>query len=212
MKRMIIAAAAAALLAGGALAAEPSWRDYPGVENTSFVEADGRRALQLSVVVPAAADEVWAAFTTEAGWKAWASPTAYVDFRVGGSLETSYSAGAAKGDPNNIVNRIEAYVPGRMLAIRNVQAPKGFPAAEAFGQTVTVLEFTPVGDKATRVTLTNLGYGQGPDFDTAYRHFEWGNAYSLDGLRRRFADGPVDWEKRAEQRKAAEDSAKKKGD
>jgi uncharacterized protein YndB with AHSA1/START domain len=194
MKRLIIAALAAAF-AGGAFAAEPSWRDYPGVENSSFVEADGRRALQLSVIVPAGVDEAWAAFTTEAGWKTWASPSAFIDFRVGGSLETSYSVGAAKGDPNNIINRIEAYVPGRMLAIRNVQTPKGFPAAEAFGQTVTVLEFAPIGDKQTRVTLTNLGYGQGADFDTAYRHFEWGNAYTLDGLRRRFQDGPRSWAK-----------------
>ncbi len=189
MKTLLAGLAAAIFLAGTAAAADkppPKWSDFKGVENTSFVEPGGRRVLQLSILVPASPDKVWEAISTEAGWKTWASPTAFVDFRIGGTIETSYAAGKAKGDPGNIINRIEAYVPGRMLAIRNIQTPKGFPGAEAFGQTATILELVPAGDGQTKVILSNVGYGQGADFDTVYKHFEWGDAYTLAELRKRF--------------------------
>lgn len=192
MKRLITGLAAALLLSTAAVAA-PRWSDFKGVENTSFVEANGHRAIQLSILVPAAPDKVWEAISTETGWKAWASPTAYVDLRVGGTIETNYTAGKAKGDPSNIINRIEAYVPGRMLAIRNVQAPKGFFDTDAFGKTATILELHPTADGKTRVVLTNVGYGQGADFDSVYSHFEWGDAYTLAELAKRFEKGPANW-------------------
>jgi uncharacterized protein YndB with AHSA1/START domain len=201
--------------AGGATAAEPakaqSWRDFPGVENSSFVEPGGGRVLQLSAVVQAPPQQVWEAFVTDAGWTSWASPVGFVELKIGGAIESSYSPDARKGDPNNIINRIEAYVPGRLLVIRNVQAPAGFPGAEAFGKTVTVLEFTPQGAGATRVVLSNIGYGQGADFDTVYGHFEWGNAYALDGLQRRFRDGPVNWKDVFEKARAAQASKTMEG-
>lgn len=215
MKALFAGLASALLLATAAVAAEPpKWSDFKGVENSSFVEPDGSRVLQLSILAPASPDKVWEAISTEAGWKSWASPTAFVDFRIGGAIETSYTAGKAKGDPGNIVNRIEAYVPGRMLAIRNTQAPKGFPAAEAFGRTVTILELTPAGEGQTRVTLSNVGYGQGADFDTVYRHFEWGDAYTLAELRKRFEAGPADWGAAAQKEKTADavETVKKKGE
>lgn len=50
--------------------------------------------------------------------------------------------------------------------------------------------------------MTNAGYGPGKEFDQLYRHFEWGDAYSLAQLRKRFETGPVDWKAEAEQQKA----------
>ena len=206
MKPLIAGLAAALLLTTTAFAAEkpsPKWSDFKGVENTSFVEANGQRVLQLSILVPAGPDKVWEALSTEAGWKTWAAPTAYVDLRLGGTIETNYAAGKAKGDPSNIINRIEAYVPGRLLAIRNVQAPKGFFSTDAFGQTATIMELVPAGEGKTRVILSNVGYGQGADFDSVYKHFEWGDAYTLAELARRFETGPVSWGGTAQKEKTA---------
>ncbi len=205
MKRLL-AAAAALLLTTSAIAADkpaPRWSDFKGVENTSFVEANGNRVLQLSILVPASPDKVWEALSTEAGWKTWASPTAYIDLKVGGSIESNYMAGKAKGDPSNIINRIEAYVPGRLLAIRNIQAPKGFFSTDAFGQTATIMELVPAGEGKTKVILSNVGYGQGADFDSVYKHFEWGDAYTLAELAKRFETGPVSWGGTAQKEKTA---------
>lgn len=199
--------ATAATAQGGA----PSWRDFPGVTNSSFVEPGGDRALQLSIEVPAPPGEVFRAFATTDGFRSWAAPVARVDFRVGGSIEASYDPSVKLGSADTIRNQIVAYVPDRLLVIRNVQAPRNFVHPELFQRTVTVIELAPAAAGRTRVTLTNAGYGAGPDFDGLYRHFEWGDAYTLAGLRRRFERGPVDWSKAEPPASAAADDERFKG-
>ena len=206
MKVLFLAASLLALAT--AAQADPSWRDFKGVENTSYVEPSGDRAIQLSAVIPAPAAEVYKAFTTTEGFRSWAVPVTRDDLRIGGMMESSYDAKAALGDPNNIKNEIVAYVPDRLLVIRNHQAPAGFADPELFGKTVTVMEFQPAGPSATKVVITNAGYGKGPRWDTLYGHFEWGDAYMLAELKRRFEQGPVDWAKVAEQQAAQAASAK----
>ncbi|HEX3667233.1 MAG TPA: SRPBCC domain-containing protein [Rhizomicrobium sp.] len=191
--------------ATSALAAPaPSWRDFKDVTNTSFAEPDGDRSLQLSVDVPAPAHDVFTAFSTSEGFSSWAVPVAKIDFRVGGMIEASYDANAKFGDPNNIRNAIVSYIPDRLLIIRNVQTPSGFVDASLFQKTVTMIEFTPLDAGHTRVTLTNAGYGPGAGFADVYAHFEWGNAYTLHELRKRFVKGPVDWAAEAEKEKAGD--------
>lgn len=206
MKRLILAAATAALLtATTTSAAEPTfpdWRQYRDVANSSYVEPDGDRVLQLSIVVNATPARVWRAFTTGEGYREWVAPVAQIDLAVDGVIEASYNAEAKIGDPDNIRNRIVAYVPERMLSIRNVQAPKALPHRELFAQVSTTIELEDLGQGRTRVMLTAVGYGPGVGFDTLYRHFEWGNAYSLAQLKKRFDEGPVDWAAVAARRKA----------
>jgi uncharacterized protein YndB with AHSA1/START domain len=188
------------LIGSGAAAApgaEPSWRDFKDVANSSFIEASGDRAIQLSIDVAAPAHQVFAAFTTSEGFASWATPIAHVDLRVGGFIEASYDATAKIGDRANIRNEILAYVPDRLLVIRNVQAPPGFADPDLFRHTATVIEFTSRDASHTHVTLTNAGYGSGTRWDTLYRHFEWGDAYTLAELKARFDTGPVDWAARA---------------
>jgi uncharacterized protein YndB with AHSA1/START domain len=205
MRPIVRLAAALFLFAVGTIAhAAPSWRDFDGVSNTSFVEANGDRAIQLAIDVPAPPKQVFAAFATSEGFSSWAVPFARVDLRVGGMMETSYDFNAKPGDRDNIRNEIVAYVPDRLVVIRNVQAPRNFPDPELFARTATVIAFDPIAS-GTRVTVTHAGYGRGDGFDKLYAMFEWGNAYTLAGLRKRFVDGPVDWNAR----RAAAAAAKK---
>jgi uncharacterized protein YndB with AHSA1/START domain len=212
MKRLLATlAGAAALSLSVAQAAEPAkfpdWRQYRDVTNSSFVEADGDRVLQLSIVVAASPAQVWDAFTTAEGYRAWVAPVSAVDLRIGGDIESSYDPNAKIGGPDNIRNRIVAYVPQRLLSFRNVQAPKALPHRELFGEIVTTLEIEDLGAGRSRVSLTAVGYGQGEGFDVLYRHFEWGNAYSLNELKKRFETGPIDWAALFERQKAAAASA-----
>ena len=192
----------AATLATAAGESVHSWRDFPGVSNTSFTEPSGDRAIQLSIDVPAAVHDVYAAYTTTKGFSSWAVPVTQVELRVGGIMESSYDATAKIGDRNNIRNEIIAYVPERLVVIRNVHAPSTLPDAELFQRTVTVIEFAALDDHHTRVTMTNAGYGAGEGFARLYRNFEWGDAYSLAQLRQRFERGPVDWSAQAAQQQA----------
>lgn len=183
MRTLTIAAFLIAAAAAAPSIAEPR---FPHVADTSFVEADGDRVMQLSVVVAASPDQVWRAWTTAEGWKSFAVRNATVDFRVGGIIETNYASEFVPGAPENIRNEVVAYVPERMLTIRTVQTPRGFPNAEAFKRTATILEFAPA-EGGTRVQLTAVGFEPGAAFDDLYTKFSFGNAYTLEKLRERFS-------------------------
>jgi len=202
---------AAAIIVPNAALAAHSWRDFKDVSNTSFVEPNGDRSLQLSIDVPASPKAVFDAFTTREGFSSWAVPVADIDLRIGGMIEASYNSHAKIGDPDNIKNQIVAYVPDRLLIIHNVQAPKGFVDSELFQKTVTIIEFAATGPDTTHVTLTNAGYGKGAGFDDVYSHFEWGDAYTLHELRARFVNGPVDWAALEAKAKAAAAAKKVEG-
>lgn len=205
LRTLLAGAAALALFAGAAQA--QSIKDFPDVTDASFVQANGNKVLKIALVVPAARKAVWDRFTTTEGYKAWAVPVAKVDGILGGFIEGSYSSKAKIGDADNIRNQIVVYSPERTLAIQNVQAPADLPGRKEFGEIVTVMEFEDAPQGATRVTLTAIGYKPGEPYDTLYKHFSWGNAYSLMKLKESFTKGPMDW-KAAEakaQAKAASD-------
>ena len=180
LKSFILAAALA--LASPALAQGLP----PSVAETSFSEPGGARVLQLSTDVAAPAAGVWKALTTPDGWRRMGVGSAAVDFRVGGMIETNYRPNVPVGDRANIKNEIVAYVPERLLVIRNVQAPPGFANAEEFSKTVTVIELEPLGERRTRVRLSGVGFLPGAAYDHLYGKFRGGNAYSLDLFRKSF--------------------------
>lgn len=170
------------------------------VVDGSRTEADGTRTLSMSIEVPAAAPDVWAALTTSDGWRSWAAPVAHVDFRLGGIIETSYSPDAVAGAPGNIRNEILAFIPQRMFAIRNVQAPPRTAFdVPTFQSLHTVILVEPVAPALTRVSFIQPGYRTGEPWDTVFKHFAWGNAWTLEQLKTRFSEGPIDWKRRAEQ-------------
>ncbi|HEX8570930.1 MAG TPA: SRPBCC domain-containing protein [Caulobacteraceae bacterium] len=179
----VLAAVAILATASSALAQTPA-----GVTDNSYTEADGDRVIQLSTVVSATPAEVWRALTSAEGWRRLGVQSATIDFRVGGMIETNYRPGVPAGDRANIKNEIVAYVPERVLVIRNVQAPPGFAFAEEFSRTATVIELRPEAN-GTRVTLTGTGFAPGAAYDDLYGKFRGGNAYSLDLLRKSY--GPL---------------------
>ena len=203
----ILAGSAVLALSAGAAAAQ-SIKDYPEVADTAFVQANGHKVLRIALDVPAPRKAVWERFTTTEGYRAWAVPVALVDGRLGGMIEGSYDFTAKVGDPDNIRNQIVVFQPEQTLAIRNVNAPKALPGREQFGEIVTVMEFADAGSGATRVTLTAVGYKPGEPYDTLYRHFGWGNAYSLTKLKESFTKGPIDW-KLVQAQQEAQAAAKK---
>ena len=164
------------------------------VEDTSFKEPDGNRVLQQSVVVAAPLEDVWQAFATADGLMSWAVPFAVVDFRLGGRWETSYRPDAKAGDPANIRPRIISYLPMKMLSLQAEQAPPGFPNPELLDGMFSVFHFEPLEDDVVRITVSGLGYGDGPEFDNLYEMFRRANEWTLRRLHERFAKGPVAWD------------------
>lgn len=151
---------------------------------------DGSHSLTHEVVVDASPAQVWEAVSTAPGWASWAVPVAWLD---GDLLETSYSRGAAPGDPSTIRQRILAALPGRLLVFRTEKAPDGFPHFETFREVTHLIELVPEGERRARVRLTGAGYADSDAGRQLLGFFRDGNRISLDRLRRRFASGPIDW-------------------
>lgn len=207
IRSLLTGAAALALLLAGPAQSQTS-KDFPEVADTSFTEANGDKVLQLSLVVPATRKDVWARFTTAEGYRAWATPMAKINFGVGGMIEASYDARAKVGDADNIRNRIVAYAPERMVVQKNENAPASLPGREKFGEIATIIELADAGSGATRVTITGVGYKPGEPYATLFKHFSWGNAYSLMQLKTSFVKGPIDWKAVEARQQAAAAAAK----
>lgn len=77
-----------ALLAVSACCESVAAASPPGIDDLSQAADDGTRTLHQSVIVPAPIAQVWTAFTTTDGYRAWAAPVVQIDFRVGGNGAT----------------------------------------------------------------------------------------------------------------------------
>ncbi|MBL8773242.1 MAG: SRPBCC domain-containing protein [Phenylobacterium sp.] len=210
MRQVVGAALAAAALAAGTAQAQ-SVKDFPDVTDNSFVQANGSKVLKIAIIVPAPREKVWERALTTEGYKAWATPVASVDARLGGVIESAYSTKARLGEPDNIRNQIVLFTPGRAFGIQNITAPASLPGRKEFGDIVTVMEFEDAGPGATRVTLTAVGYKPQEPYLTLYRHFSWGNAYTLVKLRDSFTKGPIDWKRQEAEAEAKAAAAKVQG-
>jgi len=201
-RRLAAALAAVLAIAGTAHAQAPP---PSPVTTVLTAEADGSTTLDQRAVVNAPLAEVWRALTTSEGWRGWAAPFAVVDFRLGGFIETSYRPDAQAGSPENIRNQVLAYLPSRMFAIRNVQAPPKAPFdVPTFQSLHTVVLLEPLTERTTAVAFVQPGFRSGEPYDTVLKHFRWGNGWTLEQLKKRFDSGPVDWAKlAAEAQKAA---------
>lgn len=144
------------------------------------------KALRFEVLVPASLDEVWTAFTTQAGLQSWLWRDARVDLRPGGDWIVQYTPTATGG------GTIVSLVPRAEVVMRAL-APERFPTVRRERTTAT-FRFEAAG-AATRVTLLQTGWQTGAEWDAAYDYLAKGNAQLLTQLRERFVSGPIDWSK-----------------
>lgn len=144
------------------------------------------KALRFEVLVPASLDEVWTAFTTQAGLQSWLWRDARVDLRPGGDWIVQYTPTATGG------GTIVSLVPRAEIIMRAL-APERFPTVRRERTTAT-FRFEAAG-AATRVTLLQTGWQTGAEWDAAYDYLAKGNAQLLTQLRERFVSGPIDWSK-----------------
>jgi uncharacterized protein YndB with AHSA1/START domain len=149
------------------------------------------RAIEKSVLVNAALDDVWQAWTTREGIVSFFAPDAKVEPRVGGAFEIYIDPGAPAGLKGADDMRFLALQPKQMISF-DWNAPPHL--AEARRQrTFVIVRFAPVGDKSTQVSLHHTGWGSGGEWDKAYDYFDkaWGGV--LGNLQKRFDQGPQAW-------------------
>ena len=155
------------------------------------------RAIDKEVTIAASADQAWEAWTTRDGITSFFAPDARIDARPGGAFNVYFDPGAAPGSKGADDMRYLALQPKKMLSF-DWNAPPHLPEARQ-QRTLVIVRFEPQGDKATRVTLHHVGWGDGGEWDKTYAYFDraWGAV--LGNLKKRFDSGPMDWKPWLEQ-------------
>lgn len=153
------------------------------------------RAVYAEATIDAPLSEVWQAWTTEAGVRSFFAPACRVDLRLQGAYEMYFDLAAPEGRRGGEGMILLALQEPSMLSF-TWHAPPELPSVrpQLTHVTVRLLAVTP---HTTMVRLHHDGWGDGGEWDEAFRYFEsaWREVV-LPRLRYRFAVGPVDWAKR----------------
>ena len=156
---------------------------------SEVIETDaGELVLIQEVLVSAAVDDVWRAYTTAEGWTGWAAPQAEIDLRVGGTIRTAYvgEIGGANTNTLQIVN----YVPQRLLSLR-ADVTDNWPEVlrRDADRLSNVILFESVGPNATQVQSFGIGYTASPELEQLMSFFIESNERLLGNLKHYLESG-----------------------
>ncbi len=101
-------------------------------------------------------------------------------------MKTNYDPAGRLGGPQTIENQILSFDPQRMISIRVVKAPDGFPFPSAILNMWTVVYFEEAAPSQTRVREVSLGFGTDDESQRMRAFFDQGNATTLNQLKRHF--------------------------
>ena len=149
--------------------------------------------LTKEIVVPATLDEVWETWTTTEGVKTFFSGAAEVELTPGGKYEIYFLLSAPYGQRGSEGCRVLSYLPKKMLSFE-WNAPPQFEQLRKVHTQVVVM-FEEVDASNVKVTLSHHGWGEGGRWREVYDYFDRAWAFVLDNLKKRFVEGPLDWEK-----------------
>jgi uncharacterized protein YndB with AHSA1/START domain len=148
---------------------------------------EGERAVVHSVAVPAPIEDVWWAWTTDAGIRSWLVDDSWIELRVGGPYEWYFLTDAEPGGQGSEGCQVIGFQEPTLLTF-TWNAPPHLPQARA-QRSMVLLRLRPDDeDDGTRLELTHLGWGDGGQWDEAFTYFDAAWARVLARLVAYFAD------------------------
>ena len=153
------------------------------VRETSYKTSAGEKVLRLELVLPVGKAEAWKLFTTEEGWKKWATPVVSIDFKVGGQILSHYDKTKSVSDPGTIRLPILNYLEGELLTLKVVLTDSFAQAVRREdGNLQEIIQLAATGDGKTKVVSSMVGWGAGPEWEKTYEFFRKGNRWSYEQL------------------------------
>jgi uncharacterized protein YndB with AHSA1/START domain len=159
--------------------------------DTSAPKASSARPVRVEGIVNAPVAEVWRVWTTSQGAEKFFAEKANIRLAIGGPYEIQFDPKNERSGTKGL--KILSFAPEELLSFQ-WNAPPEFPHVRD-GGTWVVVEMRPEGFDRTRVTVTHLGWKEGPEWDAAFAHFTQGWGELMKRLKRRFDEGPIDWRK-----------------
>jgi uncharacterized protein YndB with AHSA1/START domain len=142
--------------------------------------------ISVTRVVNAPVADVWKAWTTAEGLESfWAPKAAKVEPVPGGVFELWFGVNNPEGSRGSEGCLVHSVTPMEQFVFE-WSAPPPIPTIRKL-RTLVYLDFKPLPDNRTEVTLRNFGYGAGEDWAKTKAYFEkaWPNV--MDALVKRFA-------------------------
>jgi PTH1 family peptidyl-tRNA hydrolase len=150
------------------------------------------RAVRKSVTVSAPRETVFDAWTTEEGARTFFAPDARIELKPGGAYELYFNPDEQTGDRGSEGCKILAYRRPQFLVF-SWNAPPEIPTLRKKRAKTRVEVRLEEAGARTDVTLTQSGWGKGPDWDECFNYFERAWDVVLSGLKASFETGPIDW-------------------
>jgi uncharacterized protein YndB with AHSA1/START domain len=135
--------------------------------------------------------EVWRVFTTSEGAQEFFAQKANIKLVIGGPYEIQFDPADERSGTKGL--KVLSYAPEEMISFQ-WNAPPEFPEVRD-GGTWVVVAMHPADAYRTCVTVTHLGWKDGPEWHEAYLHFQQGWDELMSRLQKRFTEGPIDWSK-----------------
>ena len=150
------------------------------------------RILHKEIVVAAPVAEAWRAWASKEGAESFFAPEAVIEARPDGAYDIHMNPYAEPGMKGADGMRVLGVQENRMISF-TWNAPPSLPEARR-QRTVVIVRTEPVDETHTRVSLSQVGWGTGGEWDKAFDYFDRAWGFVLGNLQKRFAEGkPVDW-------------------
>ena len=149
------------------------------------------RVVRVEGTVNGPVSEVWRVWTTSTGAEEFFAEKANIQLSIGGPYEIQFDPKDERSGTKGL--KVLSYAPEEMISFQ-WNAPPEYPEVRN-GGTWVVVQMRPEGTDHTHITVSHLGWKEGPQWDAAYAHFVVGWGGLVERLQRRFTDGPIDWGK-----------------
>jgi uncharacterized protein YndB with AHSA1/START domain/uncharacterized protein YciI len=124
------------------------------------------------VTVNAPPEEVWRMWTTSEGMATFFAPKSRIELAPGGAYELYIIPEAEEGQRGSDGCKVLSYIPNEMISF-TWNAPPSIPEIRNHEhRTHVVVTLRPTGKDQTLVTLTHLGWLEGPEWDKAHDYFD----------------------------------------
>jgi uncharacterized protein YndB with AHSA1/START domain len=146
----------------------------------STQQATAAEPLVAEAIINAPLATVWQAFATREGYASVGIAQATIDLRMGGLMQVATAPESAT------VSEILTFEPERLLSLKVRQPPQGFPDAQAFANTWSIIYFAPLGSDMTHVRIAGFGFNEGPAAAELTRFFQQDQAAQLARLEKHY--------------------------
>lgn len=139
-------------------------------------------------IVEAPLAKVWKVWSTSEGLRQWMAPHAEIELSVGGLMRVNYLSDGHLGDSQTIVNTILSFDPERMISIKVVKIPDGFPFPNAIIKMWSVIYFAAIDANRTTIREVSLGFSSDNESQKMREFFNSGNRATMLQLQKYFTD------------------------